>query len=223
MIHQCKFCLIKLKTQKGIDSHRCRDMKRMEYVSTVGGLKSYAYFKMWVKMKHSTAYDLDYFINSRFYNSFVEFSEFVPKRNIVAVDLYLKFMILKSLTPNIWCSDIVYEAFINYLDHSEPMNCVNISLKTLNKLSTNFDCDIDDVMYKMYPNEFIDLLNTRHLSPWLLLNTQGFVDFLDSGNLSEEQELIITGLISKDEWVNNFKSNPNLLVTIKGYVEKLKL
>jgi len=220
---QCEYCFKKFKIEKAFVKHECKEMKRHKYVKTLEGTKAYGYFKMWVKGKKSSSYDVDHFIDSNYYKSFVRFGEYVKNRNIANLPMFIKFLIIKQLTPNTWCSDMVLTAYIEYIDTQKPMDSVVGSLQTLNKLGTSFNCSINEVLYKLRPNEYIHLIQTRHLTPWLLLNTKGFKAFLMSGNMNREQTMIVDSLIPSSVWKKKLISNPKHVIKIKEYIEKLKL
>jgi len=223
VIKQCDYCYKKFKIASAFEKHECKEMKRDKYSKTLAGTRAYNYFVSWVKAKHSSSYDLDYFLDSNYFNSFVRFEEYVSSRNVASISTFLQFLCFKQLTPNTWCSDLVYTAYVEFLDVQKPLDSAILSLQTLNRLGTTFNCNITEVLYKLYPNEYIHLLQTRHLSPWLLLNTKGFQAFLMSGNLNKEQVKIINNLIPLGEWTEKMKNNPEQLTKIKGYIEKLKL
>ena len=220
---QCEYCFKKFKIASAFEKHECKEMKRTKYVKTIEGGKVYGYFKTWVKGKKSSSYDIDHFIDSNYFKSFERFGEYVKNRNIANLPMFLHFLILKQLTPNTWCSDMVLTAYVEYLDTQKPMDSLAGSLQTLNRLGTSFNCGMNEVLYKLRPNEYIHLIQTRHLSPWLLLNTKAFKAFLLSGNLNREQTMIIDGLIPTDVWRKNLSNNPDQVSKIKEYTEKLKL
>lgn len=223
MIKQCDYCFKKFKIASAFEKHACKEMKRAKYAKTMQGKRAYNYFVTWVKGKHSSSYELDYFLDSNYFNSFVRFETYIRDRNIPSISAFLQFVCSKKLTPNTWDSEMVYTAYIEYLDNSKPLDNAIASLQTLNRLATSFNCNIREVLYKLYPNEYIHLIQTRHLSPWLLLNTKGFKAFLMSDNLNREQTSIITSLIPENVWSSKMKNNPEQLTKIKGYIEKLNL
>lgn len=219
----CEYCLKNFTNDKKFELHSCKEKERAEYVKTIEGTKAYNIFKEWIRLRHYSNDNINTFLNSKYFTSFKRFVEFIRKKDIVSVDIYMEFVVNKGLSPNTWHDDLVFDAFIKYLDNEKPMNSVIIGLQTLNKYATKFNCKIDRVLYKLYPNEYINLLQKRQLTPWLLLNTKGFLDYLSITKFTKEQIIIINSLIPDDIWIDKLNNNPIIVDKILVYTKQLNL
>ena len=67
-----------------------------------------------------------------------------------------------------------------------PVKQAEITINTLFDLSHERECEVADIFDVLTPNEVIQLLRQRRLSPWILLNSTKFKQFFVNRVSSEE-------------------------------------
>lgn len=224
-MYECEHCHKTYVNNRYYLKHfnQCKIYLRKHELSTVIGKNAFNYYKKWLKSKQCMNDDSNTFITSRFYNSFIKFSKFVVDKKIVDIDLYFDYMIIKKINPMIWTNDIIYSVYIKLVDDLSPMDSVNLSIKTLIKLGKIFDCEPYQVMKKLSISEIIELLYSRHFTPWFLLNSNDITNILNNPDISKSQHIILEGFINPKIWTKKFKDNSIELSKVKDYLKNLNL
>lgn len=220
---ECEFCGKKLVKKEAFDRHECEKLKRFKLCKTKKGLNAFEDYKYWLSRKGRTVKKLQTFMDSKFFNSFVEFQSFAADKGIPDKKLYMNFMTDYGLSPMLWRTENIYQKFIEYYDsETSPEFKAKLSLKTMMKLSNILECDIADVFDNLLPSEVARLIYERRLSPWLLLFSKRFKQYLHM--LSDpSQHLMITTLIDPMEWQQRFRKEKEAVKKIKAIVSELDL
>lgn len=220
---ECEFCGKKLVKKDAFDRHECEKLKRYKLCKTKKGLNAFDDYKYWLTAKGRTVKKLQTFMDSKFFNSFIEFQTFSAEKGIPDKKLYMDFMIRRNLSPMLWRSESIYQKFIEYYDSEvSPEFKVRLTLKTMMKLANILDCDIAEVFDNMLPSEVARLIYDRRLSPWLLLFSKRFKKYLHM--LSDpSQYVMITTLIDHMEWEQRFRKEKETVKKIKAIVTELDI
>lgn len=221
--YECEFCGKKLVKKDAFDRHECEKLKRYKLCKTKKGFNAFDDYKYWLTAKGRTVKKLQTFMDSKFFNSFIEFQTFSAEKGIPDKKLYMDFMIGRNLSPMLWRSESIYQKFIEYYDSEvSPEFKVRLTLKTMMKLANILDCDIAEVFDNMLPSEVARLIYDRRLSPWLLLFSKRFKKYLHM--LSDpSQYVMITTLIDHMEWEQRFRKEKETVKKIKAIVTELDI
>jgi hypothetical protein len=200
-------------------------MHRSEALRTPIGQAAWSFYKDWMRMqKRRVANDMS-FVKSRFYTTFIRFAEFVWKTEMPKPDLFIRLMVERKFPPTMWLLDDVYIEYIKHLDQTaDPKEVVGITVDTLFSKAEELQCDIGMVFDCINPSEVIELVKERKLSPWFLLNSRRFGEFLFKLNSKDKnQYIILEQLIPTKSWTSRFKRDPQLCREIKRYVDEMDL
>jgi len=222
--YECQYCGKKLLKKATFDKHECAKMVKLKSCKTKKGLAAFNDYKLWMTIKGQHVPRFETFVDSRFYNSFMGFQDFVSSKGIPDRKMFISYMVSLQMSPMFWTSNAnIYENFIAYYDATKtPMEMVNVTLATMHKLSDIFECDIGDVLENLLPSEIAKLVFERRLSPWLLLLSKKFNHYL---HMLEDpsQYIMITNVIDVDEWHKKFKKNPEAVAAIKSIIFELHI
>lgn len=100
------------------------------------------------------------------------------------------------------------------------MDQTQTSIKTLIKIAEKHDVDLADVFTKLTVPELIRMLQTRQLSPWLLLHSVKFKEIYRN-QCSTEQKMIMGTLIKGDFWAQKIEDNQEAVEKIKLLVSEM--
>jgi hypothetical protein len=222
---ECEHCHTQYINKRFFLKHadKCKVLAKKKEVKTSTGKAAFEYYKKFLISKKCYNSDLTTFMNSKYYKSFINFAKFVVDKKIPDISIYLDFVINKKILPGIWSSNIIYSAYVKHLDSLSPIDSVGVSILSLKKLSRIFDCDIEEVLPKLYINEIIELLHSRHLSPWFLLNSIRINDILTDPNITENQHVVLEMFINPTKWGKNFDNHKIEVKNIKKYLKSLNL
>ena len=218
---ECSFCHTKFVTEDRYLKHHCKQMQRDEEFRTTTGQAAWLFYQNWMKAYKRMVPSAQSFLKSKYYQSFFRFAQHVKKLNIPDVDAFIALMKEKDISPTIWTNDQVYALYLEYLDRrASPTSQAKITIDTLFKIAEIAECDVGEIFDVLQPNEVIALLRERRLSPWILLFSHNFKEFLIH-KASDEQRIIMESIIRPHYWADKFKKNPNAVEMMKQYVEEL--
>lgn len=211
---ECDYCSKKFVSEPAYLKHRCRQMERTEALRTPEGLAAWQYYRDWLRYQRRRAPDdAKAFLTSNYYNAFTRFAEHVRKLRLPNVEAFIKLMVEQNYQPTLWTRDEVYSLYIQRLDAiSTPKDLVNITLHTLYQLSVEYDCDISDI-FDYTPGIYIaQLLRERKITPWLLLRSKKFKQFLvNLHKKHRDQYIALETIIGPATWAARFKQNKDIV------------
>lgn len=225
MMFKCDFCDKEFVKAVTYESHYCEKMKRIDFLKTNLGKISFLYYNEWLKMyKGATNITHDSFLNSRYFTSFIKFIKFSNRMLLPNKIAFMKYMISLNMLPIHWCLDEVYVKYIENLDSAyTPIEQVAETTKTLYELASIFECDIGDVFNHIQPVECIQLIKSRKLTPWLLLLSKKFHNYLSITISREQRNIISQTVINPSLWKKKFSNNLEYVTELKKIVQDLNL
>jgi len=198
-------------------------MIRDEDFRSPDGQAAWLYYQKWMKAYRRLVPNSKSFLNSKFFSSFLKFAKFVKKVQIPDTDAFIRLMKEKDISPTLWTNDQVYVLYLEFVDRTvSPLKHAEITINTLFDVAEGYEVDVADIFTVVNPNEMIQLLRQRKLSPWILLNSPKFRDFFVNKTSSEEK-VILESIIRPPYWKKKFSSNQNNLEIMKRYVSELHL
>lgn len=217
---ECKFCYKHFVRESSYLKHKCKQMQRKEEIQTPIGQAAWSLYQDWMTAYHRMAPSPDIFLTSKYYSSFIRFAKYVKELNIPGVDLFLSLMKERDISPTIWTHDDVYALYLEYLDRQvSPIKQAEITINTLFKLSDKCQCDIAEVFNKNHPNETLQLIRARQLSPWLLMHSVAFKKLMI--RCSPETRSLFEALIRPQYWKYKFDKNPEIGKIMKKYADEM--
>jgi hypothetical protein len=198
-------------------------MKRFEELQSPMGQAALGYYQRWMRVMKRSPPNAAAFMSSRYFRTFINFAHFVAKVNLPMPEKFIWLMNEKDYPPTMWTTDDAYTQYLEFVDHkTDPMEQVNLSLRTLLNVADDRGVDISEVFTVMSPAEVIHQLRIRQLSPWLLLHSIKFKLFFRD-HMTDEQKIILETLINPSYWIERFEKKPNDVTKIKEYVKELNI
>lgn len=218
----CKFCKHTFVREGAYMEHQCKQMKRAAEFQTPRGQTAWRYYDLWMRSKQRMSPPPQSFLDSKLYITFINFAKFCNTVNLVAPEKFIKWAVTKDYPPSMWMSDAVYGEYMEYLDRKvDPMEQVTTSIDTVLKLAESLQVDVATIFECLDPNDVIQLIRIRRLSPWLLLFSKEFSVFFEKA--TPEQKAMLESLIRPEYWVNQFDEYQDEISKIKRYVQELGL
>ena len=221
--YECQHCSKKLLRKDAFDKHLCEPMRRLALCKTKKGNSAFNDYKYWLNLKKRTVTEFSTFMNSKFFNAFIDFQDFCSSKGIPDKKLFIQQMVDLDMSPFIWKTDLIYEKYIAYYDVIKtPMEMATTTFSTLSKLANILECDIGDALEHLLPSEISKLIFERRLSPWVLLLSKKFMHYLHMLT-DQTQYIMITSVIDPDEWHKKFKTKPKTVEKIKSLITEFNL
>lgn len=220
---QCKFCQQRFVHEDRFLNHKCKQMIRDEQVRSTEGQAAWVYYQEWMKSYQRIVPNIKSFLHSKYFNAFYRFALFVKTVRMPDTTMFIKMMREKDISPTIWTNDQVYSLYLEYLDRrGKPEKHAEITINTLFDIAEDNDVDIKDVFTITAPNQIIQLLRQRKISPWILLNSSKFATFFVQ-RTNPEERIIIESIIRPTYWKTKFEKHPDVIKKMKKYVQELHL
>ena len=204
----CKYCDKVYKTEKGFNAHTCDKKTRYEVdMKSIIGQQAFTWFCLWLTEKHksSAKFTHETFIISKYYKSFIKFATFSKKVSLVDTSAYIKHMIGLDIAPYHWCDSIWYNSFMHQFEKNTPYKTlITISIKTLQELAEECDCDVSDIFDRVEFYQIHDSILQRKISPMLLLKSKKFIKFM--GVMNEEQHRLLEDAIDVKHYREQLKT-----------------
>lgn len=224
LFYECEHCGKKIIKQKTFEAHNCEAMKRFKLFKTKKGQGAYRDYEYWMKVKTGKAtISPNSFMNSRFFNMFVNFQTWASEQGLPNKKMYIETMVELTASPILWQRKDFYEKFIQMFDERmTPMEKVEISIKMLESLAKMLECSVGEVIGLLLPSEISRLIYERRLSPWLLLLSDKFKHYLHMIE-DQAQYLMIASTIDVQEWTPKFRKAPKTVKKIKAIIQEYEL
>lgn len=221
--YECKYCGKKIVKKATFERHECEKMKRHKICKTRKGISAFNDYKYWLSSKGKQIKNLSTFVDSKYFNSFVQLQTFISEKGVPDRKLFIQYGIDLGISPMLWRNKDFYESFIQYYDtRVDPIVKLKISLKLMSRLSDLLECDITEVFNNLLPTEVARLIFERRLSPWFLLFSKTFKNYLHMIK-DPSQHLLITTLIDPMEWKHKFAKDKETVNKIKSMLSGLDL
>lgn len=219
----CKYCDKKFLDHIKYEKHSCERGNRYKFCKTKTGLNAFEMYKKWIfLLKKRNVNQLDTFIDSKFYVSFVEFEKFSKFKGIPDKIMYINYMIEKNIQPSLWRNDTTYNSFISYFDMSvPPLKKVKITLTTMHNISLIFDCKISEVFNYLQASDICTLIYERRFSQWLLLLSAKFTEFIRK--TTGQSRILLDAALDRVIWQDKLNDDPNSTTQIKKILQEFNL
>jgi len=198
-------------------------MEREEVFSTQIGQAAWEYYKWWMEKNKRKAHGHTTFLKSKFFNTFVKFAQFAIRVKIPNIDTFIWLMCHKNYPPTMWTDKVVYSQYLEFLDNQgEPLDRVSDTIKTFKRIKEQYECELEDIFEHVTPSELIQYLNSRHISPWVLVLSAKFHRYF-ANKVKDEEKVIIQSIIRPAYWKNKINNCPSIVNEIKAIIKRLHL
>lgn len=213
-LFQCKHCRKSFKRESAFMNHKCKEMIRLETVQTINGQQAYQYYKRWLLKCRKTIQSIDAFLNSTYFNAMLRFVDFCKSHNIIDPIAYIDKMVELKISPSLWDRQEAYTFYLEKLDKQvDPYILAERTLGIILELSNALEITTSELFDKLPLGEVVELIEKRHLSPWILLSSSAFKNWI---MLLEEQEVImVMNAIKPDYWKVLFDQNQKIVLDMQ--------
>ncbi len=220
--HTCKYCHRVYVRENAFLAHKCDRMKKEEELKTPDGQAAWNYYRTWMKHKNRVPPTSPAFLASKYFKTFVKFVKFTKQIKLPMPEKFIWWSIIKDYPPNMWLDDEVYTQYLDFLDTTyDPLDQVSNSINTLLDYADNKQIDVSDIFEAINPNELIQLIRIRQVSPWLLLFSKKFKSMWTT-RMSNEQQIIMETIIRPEYWGERLNQKPvSTKNQIKRYISEL--
>jgi hypothetical protein len=220
---ECQFCLKEFKQESRFLNHICPQKAKHSLLQTIQGQAAYGWYCEWLRAYKRKEPSIETFADSRYFKSFIEFEEFLRKHQVPNPSFYVQLMSEKDISPMLWIRNECFHIYLDFLDkNATPIDHVNNSIMTLYQIQDAKEIvSLELTLYSISVSELIHLIRLRKMSPWLLLCSKKFGNYVT--NLQETDRDELMKVIIPEYWADKLQKNKESVNDIKEIVHELEL
>ena len=200
---QCEFCSKEFARESTLIAHSC--VKKMRWMDkdnknvTIGFI-AYKRFYQLTGTGFKKNQEYKDFMNSKFYNEFIQFGQWLNDSYIVKPTAYIDYVIKNNVKLKEWTSPSKYEAYLKSMILNEhPCNALERSITYIEAWSKETGFPIQEFFEKIASNKLVDILRSGKISPWIIFlssesNTRSVLSRLDSSQYKLLDKLLDANL-----------------------------
>lgn len=220
---ECDFCEERFVRESSYNKHRCELKERAEFLkNTKRGRFSFLIYQEYLRCRGFRKPKLIDFINSKYYNSILNFADYYYKMLLPDMKDYVGYVTEMELLPHFWARDDVYEVYISsYDDRVEPFKQMEITFDHIRKIARGAECSPSQLFDFIELPELTRLIQSRRFSPWVLLSSDRFYRYMS--DITEDERIVLEAMINIDAWAARFKKFKKERKLILGAVREFGL
>lgn len=216
--HACEFCKREFHDEKNLINHSCEKKRRWFKKDDPHCRLGFMAWSRFYELSHSGGSKMknNYkeFINSRYYNAFINFGKHIIDVNAIEPNKFIDFVIKNNLPIDKWTHDFVYEQYIRELTKKEtPEQALERMILLMQQWSMQTGEPWQDFFRKINTNLAVQLTQSGRISPWLLYTIDSALDLIDRCSL--EQQEMIKQFAPVAQWKIKFMKNREAIEWIK--------
>ena len=212
----CHFCEHDFASERTFMNHHCKERERLEELRGPVGQAAYSYYGEWMKLKKRSVPVIETFASSTLYSTFIKFAKWSVKVKLPNTSGFIRTMVETDVQPTLWCRDNVYALYLQGYDVVVPPTKQFVeSYDTIMALAKEHECAPQSVFNIIGVDEVLNLLQKRRLSPWFLVTSEVFRDYL--GSRGELDALRLSDGVQIGAMIMRVQSDPQLEKLFKEF------
>lgn len=219
----CSFCHKIFKSDSIFLSHSCKQKKRMEEASSPMGMAACSLYQTWFRKQNKVPPRPESFISSKYFRTFILFAEFVKQVKLPTPDLFISLMLARGYPPYMWRTNDIYIEYLMYLDTKvSPLDHVEKSIETLQKICNTNSIPISDFYSNTTPEALLQLLELRQISIWIIFFSSKFKQ-LWKEKFNETNKIHFKRLFPEHLWTARLNADAELKIFIESILRELNI
>ena len=217
---ECQYCEAKFKSERTIMVHICEPKRRwMNKDEKYSRLAFHAYSRFYELTQAVGGRTFDDFAKSKFYLGFTKFGMHIININAINPEDFVDFVIRNSVKLDRWCSDSVYETYIQELNRKESADrAVERSILLMEKWGADYGRPFNGFFKEVSKPLAIHYITSGRLSPWVIFNCDSGAELIDS--FSDQELTIINEYLEPSFWTRKFETRREDVQFVKMILKK---
>lgn len=185
--------------------HNCEKKRRHLQQKETGVQLGYqAYLKFYeMTQGSSVSKTYDHFAESPYYSAFVKFGQYLVSIRAVNTTAFITWIIKANKKLDHWTKEAIYDEWLyDYLRKEHPNDALDRSFAEMQRWADESGKTFNRLFVEGSPNKICNMIVYGRMSPWVVFNSAGGVDFLSK--LNEEQLAMIYRFIDPEYWQRKF-------------------
>ena len=220
--HTCAYCGREFSRPSSLEVHLCEQKRRNNERDERGVQIGYRAFIRFYEITQGSAKlkTWDDFVRIPYYKAFVKFGRYCTGTRVIEAEQYLEWLLQTNKKLDHWCKDSLYDEFlIQYLRQELPIPAIKRALDAADRWHSVTGNPQKDYLRYGNTNEICLAITGGRISPWILYNTNGGTQFLES--LDTAQINMIWPYIDSEFWQRRFQTCTVERVYVESYFQEL--
>jgi len=220
MSFKCQYCESEFKSERTIMVHVCEPKRRwMNKDEKYSRLAFFAFNRFYEITQAVGKKDFEDFAKSKFYLGFTKFGKHIININAINPEDFIDFVIQNSVKLDKWCSDSVYETYIQELNRKESADrAVERSILLMQKWSNEYERPFNKFFKEVSKPLAIYYIKSGRISPWVIFNCDNGAELIDS--FSDHELNIINEYLEPSFWTRKFNTRQEDVQFVKMILKK---
>lgn len=219
---ECTYCKTRFQSEYRFMKHHCKEKQRAQTMQQPLGQSAYAFYKDWMKMRKFGQPSAEAFVESRFYQSFINFAQMVVDANISRPDKFIEIMVEGEIQPPLWCAPGAYNLYTAWFDSLHPpLQQVEESIAYLIEICEKENVELDNIFEHLGAQRVLSYVRQRRLSPWFLFCSSKFSKMLK--NVDQAHIKSFDAVVNAQYWGEKFQTSKAIITQIKEITKELGL
>jgi len=202
---KCKFCGKAFRQEKTLAVHNCEKKRRHMQQNETGVQLGYQAYLKFYEMTQGSSQSKTYshFAESPYYSAFVKFGQYLVSIRAVNTTAFITWIIKANKKLDHWTKDAIYDEWLyEYLRKEHPNDALDRTFAEMQRWADETGKPFNVFFTEGAPNKICNMIAYGRISPWIIFNSTGGVEFLSK--LNEEQIALIYKNIDPEYWQRKF-------------------
>ena len=220
MSFKCQYCEAEFKSERTIMVHVCEPKRRwLNKEEKYSRLALFAYNRFYEITQAAGGKTFENFVKSKFYLGFTKFGKHIININAINPEDFVDFVIRNSVKLDKWCSDAVYETYIQELNRKESADrAVERSVLLMEKWGEEHDRAFNVFFKEVSKPLAIHYIKSGRISPWVIFNCDRGMELIDS--FSDHELTIINEYLDPIFWSRKFETRQDDVEFVKSILKQ---
>lgn len=202
--YKCKYCDKEFRKESTLAAHLCENKRRWQQEKETGVQFGYQAYLRFYELTQGSAKLKTYadFVTSPYYTAFVKFGRHMVAIRAVNPRSFIDWVIKQNKKLDHWCKEDLYVEYLHtYLRKEAVQDALERALTEMQEYvdtTPEIKGGLRDYFRYGSSNRVCFHISTGRVSPWIVLNCESGIGFLES--LNEEQMAMIMPWIDYDFW-----------------------
>ena len=220
----CEHCNRTFLRESTLLKHLCEQKRRWLDRDKQANRIAYVAWRNYYLRYHPGKKSVEYtdFTRSQYYGAFIKFAIYCSDIGAVNPAAYSDWL-TKNLVPiDTWNTDSVYTKYlVEYLRAEDPYDAVRRSMENLLDYASIEHVMLSDIFKWGNPNKLCYMITAGKISPWVLYNSKGGVEFLSK--IDSDQTNLLFEYIHPEKWSIKFMREQDMVNGVKKVLAPVPL
>lgn len=220
--YKCEFCLRSFQRENTFLTHMCPKKQRwLDKDNRIDKLAFMTWLRFYKKVTPNAKREPDFrkFIDSRYYNQFIQLAKFIFQDGFIDSEGYVDHLISNGVHMKDWTTESEYNNHVKkYLLNESPHNAITRSIQYIQTWCNDTGFNLTDFFANANTNQQVQAIRTGKLSPWILYISANGNKLLE--RFDSSQFKLMNDILDPVQWKLRIKRHTQEIIDIREVLEQ---